>query len=356
MRVLCVVGENISHDLTDNLRPSKRRRTAGRTVELLDLMKPDGELTAEDRHQMDRLLAVLQSKKKIVAVVGAGISVSAGVPSFGSPTGLFRNIEKEYNIKGPRAFLFDASVYKHHETTQSFHAMVRQLFAITQKVKPTPFHRLLAALARDKRLLRLYSQNIDCIDTSMQPLATQIPLKAKGPWPATIQLHGSLGKMFCTKCDCLEPFDPKLFEESGVPLCRSCEAADNARTTRDGKRSHGVGRLRPRIVLYNEESPDVEAIGKVSAADLKTCPDAVLVVGTALKIPGTRRLVQEMCKATRKRENGITIWINTQSAPKSAGLRDCWDIVVKADCDKIAHMADFLDYDASVDDDHVSSE
>ncbi|KAF4962292.1 hypothetical protein FSARC_9623 [Fusarium sarcochroum] len=353
-----VVGGKHPHDLANSVRPTKKRRTVvteGRTTEYLDLTKPDEELTSEDYLQINRLHSALHNKKKIVAVVGAGISVSAHVPLFSSPTGLFRNIEEQHNIKGPRTFLFDVSVYKHPETIQAFHAMVRQLAVTTQKAKPTPFHHLLASLAGDNRLLRLYSQNIDCIDTSMEPLATQVPLNPKGPWPATIQLHGSLGKMRCTKCSRLEPLDPEVFEGPEAPLCRSCEDVDHARTTHAGKRSHGIGRLRPHFVLYNEDNPDAEAIGKVSAADLNARPDAVLVVGTALKVHGTRRLVKEMCKATREQKDGLAIWINTQDAPNCAGLKDCWNLVVKSDCDKVAQIVNLPRYDAGVDDDHVSS-
>ena len=55
-----------------------------------------------------------------------------------------------------------------------------------------------------------------------------------------------------------------------------------------GKRSQGIGKLRPRLVLYNEGNPDAEAIGSVSEADLLSRPDGLVVVGTSLKIPGVK--------------------------------------------------------------------
>ncbi|OJD26200.1 NAD-dependent protein deacetylase hst4, partial [Blastomyces percursus] len=45
-----------------------------------------------------------------------------------------------------------------------------------------------------------YTQNVDEIDTSLPPLATEVPLSMKAAWPRTIQLHGGPKKMVCQKC------------------------------------------------------------------------------------------------------------------------------------------------------------
>jgi len=216
---------------------------------------------------------------------------------------------------------------------------------MTKNAKPTPFHHLLASLAQEGRLMRLYTQNVDCIDTSMPPLATTVPLNAKGPWPTSIQLHGGLEKMVCTKCGNLDPFDGSLFEGPEPPPCPKCEEADEVRTSFAGKRSHGVGRLRPRIVLYNEYNPDEEAIGNVTKADLRRVPDAVIVVGTSMKIPGLRRIAKEMCQLTRSRRDGFTAWINIDSEPQGAEFKDCWDLVVRAKCDDVAELANIPRWD-----------
>ncbi|KAG8674512.1 hypothetical protein FPOAC2_00538 [Fusarium poae] len=320
--------------------PAKKRRITPpkeRITEYLDLMKGEEERTEEDTRLLNRLRDTLRKKKKIVVIAGAGISVAAGIPDFRSSTGLFASVKNQHNLKGSGKHLFDASVYKHDDTTESFHAMVREMAAKTKTAEPTKFHHLLASLAKEGRLLRLYSQNIDCIDTSMEPLATQVPLNPKGPWPTTIQLHGGLQKMVCTKCSSLQDFNGEIFTGPKPPLCSTCKDLDEVRTAHAGKRSHGIGRLRPRFVLYNEYNPDEEAIGNVSSADLKARPDAVVVVGTTLKVPGTRRLVREMCQVTRGRKNGVAIWINLDDEPKGVDLKNCWDIVVRSECDNVAH-------------------
>ncbi|KAG5980193.1 hypothetical protein E4U55_004284 [Claviceps digitariae] len=342
----------------DSPRPAKKRRITPpreRTTTYLDLLKPHEELTHEDSFHMERLLSALRKKKKIVVVAGAGISVSAGIPDFRSANGLFATQRNQHKVKASGKNLFDASVYKHESSTSSFHNMVREMSEMSKNAQPTPFHHFLASLAQEGRLLRLYSQNIDCIDTSMKPLQTQVPLEPKAPWPVTIQLHGSLDKMVCTKCADIQPFDGGLFDGPQAPLCESCKNLDEVRTAHAGKRSHGIGRLRPRFVLYNEFNPDEEAIGSIMRADLRARPDAVLVVGTTLKVPGTRRLVKELCQVTRGRKDGLTAWINIDSEPKVPDFKDCWDLVVKSKCDNIARLAALPPWDCEIGDDYLVS-
>lgn len=90
------------------------------------------------------------------------------------------------------------------------------------------------------------------------------------------------------------------------------------------------------MVLYNEDKPDQDAIGAVTVADLKSSPDAVIVVGTSPKIPGVKRIVLEMCKVKRGRKGGFTAWINTAIPPPS-GLNEHFELVVKGDSDHIAN-------------------
>ncbi|KAL2020887.1 hypothetical protein VTK56DRAFT_7878 [Thermocarpiscus australiensis] len=330
---------------TDGPPPPKRRRIASpskpRTTAYIDL-ENCGE---EEEENLEKLLSALRKKKKIVVIAGAGISVSAGIPDFRSSTGLFATLRGQHKLKASGEHLFDASVYKHDSSTASFHTMVRELAHMTSKAKPTPFHHMLASIAAEGRLMRMYSQNIDTLDTQMPPLATTVPLNSKGPWPITIQLHGGLEKMVCTKCGHLEQFNASLFEGPEPPLCEKCKEQDQVRTAFAGKRSHGIGRLRPRIVLYNEYNPDEEAIGNVSKADLRKVPDAVIVVGTSLKIPGVRRIVKEMCQLTRSRRDGITAWINIDPEPQGAEFKDCWDLVVRGKSDDIAELVNLPRWD-----------
>jgi NAD-dependent histone deacetylase SIR2 len=261
------------------------------------------------------------------------------VPDFRSSTGLFATLRNQHNLKSSGKHLFDASVYRNDSSTSSFHDMVRELSHLTQNAQPTLFHHMIATLAEEGRLLRLYTQNVDGIDTSLEPLATKVPLNVKGPWPKTIQLHGGLEKMVCSKCGDLSDFNGALFEGPEPPSCPRCEEIDDTRRV-VGLRSHGIGRLRPRMVLYNEFNPDEEAIGAVSASDLAKRPDAVIVVGTSLKVPGIRRLAKEMCAVTRGRRGGFTAWINHDPEPVGVEFKDCWELVVRGECDDVSRHVD----------------
>lgn len=349
----------------EELPPKKRRKvveTKPRTTKFIDLQSPSPAQAADQEADLALLLKVLRKRRKIVVIAGAGISVSAGstdglmllkavqlifdsVPDFRSSTGLFTTLRSDHKLKASGKHLFDASVYQTDSSTSSFHDMVRSLSKLVGEARPTAFHQMLATLAAEGRLMRLYTQNVDGIDTSLPPLETNIPLSMKGPWPRTIQLHGGLEKMVCSKCNHLAEFEAALFEGPLPPPCTACMETDKVRTNHAGKRSHGIGRLRPRIVLYNEHNPDAEAIGTVVSADLRTRPDALIVVGTSMKIPGVRRIAREMCGVVRGRKGGLTMWINQDAPPTGKEFENCWDLVVKGACDEVASRVNMRRWD-----------
>ncbi|KAG9239484.1 DHS-like NAD/FAD-binding domain-containing protein [Amylocarpus encephaloides] len=331
--------------------PEKRRKVATPkelTTEYLNIRalneSSDDAFHKTEETKLRKLTEVLRSKRKIVVIAGAGISVSAGIPDFRSSTGLFSTLKNDHKLKASGKQLFDADVYRNNDSTASFHAMVREMSELTKKAVPTPFHHMLATLAEEGRLMRLYSQNVDGIEIGLKPLETTVPLNRKGPWPKTVQVHGGLQKMECNKCGQLYDFDGSLFDGPITPSCMECEERDGLRHL-SGMRSHGIGCLRPRMVLYNEDNPDALAIGAVNLADIKNRPDAVIVVGTSLKVPGIRRLAKELCAVTRDRRGGFTAWVNLDQPPVGPDLKDCWDMVVQAECDDIARHVGLPQWD-----------
>jgi len=93
-----------------------------------------------------------------------------------------------------------------------------------------------------------------------------------------------------------------------------------------GKRPRRVGKLRPSVVLYNEDHKDAEGVGEIVRRDLVGAPkgrgrsgaDLVLVVGTSLKVPGTKRIVREFSKAVRTRATGSAKATSSESSPLSS--------------------------------------
>lgn len=290
------------------------------------------------RTDLSLLHHVLKHSRRLVVITGAGISVSAGIPDFRSTTGLFTLLKNDLKLKASGKQMFDASVvYNDATSTKNFHTTICDLHDLCNKSKPTPFHECINEISKDKRLLRLYSQNIDCLDSNMPHLSTRTPLEA--PWPTTIQLHGSIRKMNCSKCNWMGDFDGSVFSNCDVvPECPECKETEKVRLVA-GKRSQGIGCLRPRVVLYNEFNPDADAIGQVSEADLTSRPDGLIVVGTTLKIPGVRRLVREMSQAVHAAK-GATIWMNIDDPPQinKREFEGCFDLIVKGDCQIIPQL------------------
>ncbi|GAA5887958.1 hypothetical protein JCM5296_001511 [Sporobolomyces johnsonii] len=119
--------------------------------------------------------------------------------------------------------------------------------------------------------------------------------------PRCIPLHGHLSTLSCSHCSLttpLAPFLPLLSAGQG-PACPRCMEIERARSAA-GDRSRGVGVLKPDVVLYGEEHKDGERVGEITRRDLMgQRPDLLLVVGTTLKVKGTKRLVRELSKVIK---------------------------------------------------------
>ncbi|KOS42745.1 hypothetical protein ACN38_g6366 [Penicillium nordicum] len=336
-------GADSAEGSARQVRPAKRRRNPlpkERTTQYLDLSRSLYE--QNDQHYL--LVQTLRHQKDIVVIAGAGISTAAGIPDFRSTDGLFKSLQKKHNLKASGKLLFDAAVYQDDALTAPFHEMVRSLSEEVANIKPTAFHQMLARLGIESRLKRLYTQNIDGIETSMGPLATEVPLNVKGSWPVTIQLHGSIEKMVCQKCRYLADFNPNIFTQADPPACDDCVEHDEVRQA-SGQRSHGIGRMRPRIVLYNEHNPDEEAITSVMNADIKSRPRVLIVAGTSLKIPGVRRLVKSLCTMIRSRKDGVTMFINNEP-PSGKEFDNCFDLIIKGSCDEVARQVNLKSWES----------
>jgi NAD-dependent histone deacetylase SIR2 len=78
---------------------------------------------------------------------------------------------------------------------------------------------------------------------------------------------------------------------------------------RQQKRSITVGKLRPDIILYEEDHPFAEDIGIVQASDLKSLPDLLIVMGTSLQVPGIKKLVKTFATAVHALKS-LVIFVN----------------------------------------------
>jgi NAD+-dependent protein deacetylase SIR2 len=92
------------------------------------------------------------------------------------------------------------------------------------------------------------------------------------------------------------------------------------------------------MLLYGEANPNDTEFGAISLRDLRKGPDAVIIAGTSLKIPGARRLAREFCRAAKTRKGGVTIWINKELPSLDKDFEGLLDYIVWGDCDAAASM------------------
>ncbi|THH19233.1 hypothetical protein EW146_g1883 [Bondarzewia mesenterica] len=250
-------------------------------------------------HVAQVVKAVLKARR-IAVVCGAGISVQAGIPDFRSQDGLFQTLRKDNPSLASGKDLFDVSVFNNIDALEYKSGLSFGVPELDDKrCRPK---------CKVKEKGNSSSSPVSCLPSP--PAET----------PRCIPLHGTLQTMHCQVCIHTFPLEDHLPDLAAgtPPFCPECTALEETRQL-VGKRSRGVGKLRPSVVLYNEEHKDGEEVGEVVRRDLMGHPkgrgrsgaDLLLVVGTSLKIPGTKRIVREFSKAVHSRPSGSPNSIST---------------------------------------------
>ncbi|KAH6676787.1 DHS-like NAD/FAD-binding domain-containing protein [Halenospora varia] len=261
------------------------------------------------------------------------------------------------NLKGRD--LFDSMVWSDPFTTSIFYMFISSL---RQKIQhevttTTETHKFLRTLRDGGRLVRNYTQNIDCLE-EREGLCTKLSAgpgnrsrfhskTQREPRPSEVNeesphhggvevvlLHGSLGSLRCGICAKLTEWDHPEREAATsagqAPDCPSCTEYNATRTGR-GRRGLAVGRLRPDIVLYGEEHPHANLVGPLITHDLGLGPDVLLIMGTSLKVHGLKIMVKEFAKAVHTK-GGKVVFVNRTKPPEST-WGDVIDYWVEWDCD-----------------------
>lgn len=112
---------------------------------------------------------------------GAGISTSAGIPDFRSPdTGLYSNLAR-LDLPYPEA-IFDISFFRNNPLP--FYTLAHELYP--GKHRPTIAHSFVRMLSDKGILLKLFTQNIDCLER-----------EAGIPDYQIVEAHGSFARQRC---------------------------------------------------------------------------------------------------------------------------------------------------------------
>ncbi|KAM7191173.1 DHS-like NAD/FAD-binding domain containing protein, partial [Rhypophila sp. PSN 637] len=275
-----------------------------------------------DDHHLQTIANLLGAASKIVTLAGAGISTNAGIPDFRSKNSTYS--------QGYR-HLFHSSVLVDTESRHHFYENIAKMRQAAIDADPTKTHRFIRNLHDAGKLVRHYTQNIDCLEEK-----TGLSTDARKGLESVecVLLHGSLHHFRCSNCPATFPrekgkpeMESALDPESPCPACTKISDDRKAR----GKRGAAIGKLRPDIVLYDELDPRAESISAVAQHDQSHRLDVFLIMGTSLTTYGVRNLIRDFAEVIHKRQVGKVLFVNlTEPAKSWNNVIDYW---VKWDCD-----------------------
>jgi NAD-dependent deacetylase len=198
------------------------------------------------------LREILQQSKNIVFFGGAGTSTESNIPDFRSANGLYQSRD---DIPHPPEQMLSRSFFVKH--TNEFYRFYRKNM-VFQHAKPNDAHFSLAELESKGQLKAIITQNIDGLHQSAGS-------------KNVLELHGSIHRNFCMRCDTLYDVNFIMKNKNDVPTCERCG-----------------GIVKPDVTLY-EEALNMETFDR--AKRFITEADLLVVGGTSLSVQPAASLV-----------------------------------------------------------------
>lgn len=227
--------------------------------------------------------------------------------------------------------LFEASVLQDASKKAAFYRFSALVYRQIQSIqKASITHIFLRRLSARGQLIRCYTQNIDGIERTAKLTMDFTDYAAC----RVVQLHGDITMLRCTICGYRGDWGEDTVETAlggEATDCPNCFEINKDRRSRE-KRPRSAGELRPDILLYDETSPNDEAVPRCLEKDIARQPTALLVMGTSLTIPGCQHIFRQLAQAVHD-SNGSVLWINPK-APSTAKWGDIVDQVVLMESDQ----------------------
>ncbi|KAL8950144.1 MAG: hypothetical protein Q9222_003798 [Ikaeria aurantiellina] len=219
--------------------------------------------------QYTSFVACLRSSQRVLALLGAGLSASSGIPTFRGAGGLWRDHDAT-KLATPEAFEKDPNL------VWQFHRHRRHA---ASSAKPNRGHLALAKLAERKDFLAI-NQNIDGLSQ-----------RAHHPSSALVPIHGSLFDDKCSNRGCTfssaddvtdSTVTPhKLPNDHAVPSASNAVASTATETL--PQCSQCTSLLRPAVVWFGEQIPSAARDRIHQWLDIGPL-DLMLVVGTSATV------------------------------------------------------------------------
>jgi NAD-dependent deacetylase sirtuin 3 len=180
-----------TQELTALNRPMERTlfsRASSKSASSINTVNSRKASATSGIYNLDCLINDIINRKfkKVLVLTGAGISTPSGIPDFRTPgTGIYDNLEK-FKVPYPEA-IFEKEYFRRNP--RPFFKIAKDLLPNKKQYKPNKIHYFIRLLQEKKILHRLYTQNIDNLET----LAGIRPDKL-------VEAHGSFKSAKCTKC------------------------------------------------------------------------------------------------------------------------------------------------------------
>ena len=135
--------------------------------------------------------------KSIVMVLGAGISVSAGIPDFRSPGGLFEAVRNYFGEKFPEVMETPEHLLSRKFCSENPEVWKNEVVPMLRSWKledtqPTITHKMIGWLHKQGWLTRVYTQNIDGLELHPEILS-ELSIDTTNEYSEKIvQAHGSM--------------------------------------------------------------------------------------------------------------------------------------------------------------------
>ncbi|KAL8860613.1 MAG: hypothetical protein Q9178_002966 [Gyalolechia marmorata] len=214
------------------------------------------EIPAKDRESFTEHL---KASNRILALCGAGLSASSGLPTFRGAGGIWRNHEAT-SLATPEAFEADPAL------VWQFYSYRRHM---ALNAKPNPAHFALAELARKRPNFITLTQNVDGLSQRANHPASQLHL-----------LHGSLFDVRCTQfyCDYSEQnnFTDPIVPALAIPKGSSQPLPSNTDSTGEEAAKSLAAAMKGDRASQEEQNLDISdaeiPIPSIRPEDLPQCP------------------------------------------------------------------------------------
>ena len=208
---------------------------------------------------IDAAAAVVAESEHVVALVGAGLSVESGVPTFQGPDGLWARLGRP-STQSYQLFLEDPAAWWSHYLSPDVDPARTEFRLAIEKAQPNAGHVALADLERLGILKRTITQNVD-------------NLHQRAGSSLLWEIHGNRTKVRCVGCESRWPAaDVKV--DDGPPICPECG-----------------GLVKSDTVMFGEPLP--REVLEASFLEADKC-DCMLLVGTSASVYPAARLPEHV--------------------------------------------------------------